>query len=156
MANLSGLPRPHLETYRKIYRSFSSSRSWDDTEWNWSQCDKIPRTSSFKYVWCKPRQIGALIQNGRLPVGLRSWLQETFLCVLSWCTSVPNFIVLGQSVGRAYAFELLLFSPKKRPLERPQWQKLTKLGALTHSAIPKKCITFRANRYTGSWETIFW
>ena len=156
MAKLAGLPRPNGRSNPKAFDNFSSSRSWDDTEWFWSGCDEIPQTSSFKYVWCKRRIIGNLIQNGRLPVGLRSWVQETFLCVLSCCTSVPNFIVVGQSVGRGYALELLQFLAKKRPLERPHWQKLTKLGVSTHSAIPKKCVTFRANRCTGSWDTIFW
>ena len=50
---LFGLWRLNGKSKQKVFDNFSSSRSWDDTEWSWSHCDKIPQTSLFKYVWCK-------------------------------------------------------------------------------------------------------
>ena len=103
-SKLAALPRPQGMSNQKAFNNFSSPMSEDDSEWIKSQCEKIPKTSLFKYDVCKQRWFGHLIQNGRLPVGFRLWLQETFWCVLSWYTCIPILIVLGQSVWRGWSF----------------------------------------------------
>ena len=77
--------------------NFRSSRSVDDTDQIWSSWGEISRRSSFKYEGRKWRNPRNWTQNGRLPVEVRPWLPETFLCVWSSSISLPNFVLLRQS-----------------------------------------------------------
>ena len=42
-------------------------------------------------------KISNSLKNGRFPVGVRVWVQETFLCVFRSYISVPNSVHLRQS-----------------------------------------------------------
>ena len=57
----------------------------------------------------KNAKMAASGQNGRLPVGRRKSVQETFLCVLVYSICIPNFVCLRQSGRRGGHF-------KRRPL----------------------------------------
>ena len=57
----------------------------------------------------KNAKMAASKQNGRLPVGRRKSVQETFLCVLVDFICIPNFVCLQQSGRRGGHF-------KPRPL----------------------------------------
>ena len=50
----------------------------------------------------KNAKMAASGQNGRLPVGRRKSVQETFLCVLVYLICVPNFVCLRQSWRNGY------------------------------------------------------
>ena len=50
----------------------------------------------------KNAKMAASKQNGRLPVGRRKSVQETFLCVLVYLICVPNFVCLRQSWRNGY------------------------------------------------------
>ena len=50
----------------------------------------------------KNAKMAASEQNGRLPVGRRKSVQETFLCVLVYLICVPNFVCLRQSWRSGY------------------------------------------------------
>ena len=76
-------PRRPGTTGRKAFDNFSSPMSQDDCVRLPSGWDEISRTSSLKYDATFGIKINFLIQNGRLPVGVRVCVQETFWCVLA-------------------------------------------------------------------------
>ena len=51
-------------------------------------------------------KIDQFFQDGRLPVGVTIWLQEAFLCVLTFYMCLVNFIFLRDSGRRGLIFEL--------------------------------------------------
>ena len=55
----------------------------------------------------KNAKMAASGQNGRLPVGRRKSVQETFLCGLVDCLCIPNFVRLRQSGRRGGHFKPL-------------------------------------------------
>ena len=55
----------------------------------------------------KNAKMAASEQKGRLPVGRRKSVHETFLCVLVDCLCVPNFVCLRQSGRRGGHFKPL-------------------------------------------------
>ena len=66
----------------------------------------------------KNAKMAASKQNGRLPVGRRKSVQETFLCVLVYSICVPNFVCLRQSGRRGGHFK-----PAHFPLATPTSEK---------------------------------
>ena len=108
MAKLAGLPRPNGRSNPKAFDNFSSSRSWDDTEWNWSRCDEIRKTSLLKYVSCKRRRIHALIRVWVLEPFFASW-HDTYTYQISATSNLMVWTLnLKCSRGRYRAFLQLI------------------------------------------------
>ena len=106
-SKLTATPRPRTSTIAKSFNNFWSQTSLHDTYWFWSHYDEFCRRSSLKYKACKIAKIDHWIQNGRLPVRFKLFVQETFLCTLAWYMCVPIFVHVDLT-GRGGCFVEIL------------------------------------------------
>ena len=85
----------------------------------------------------KNAKMAASKQNGRLPVGRRKSVQETFLCVLVDSICVPNFVCLRQSGRRGGHFK-----PRPLPFGHAHFRKFQILKFFTEPDVCAKICEF--------------
>ena len=83
----------------------------------------------------KNAKMAASEQNGRLPVGRRKSVQETFLCVLVDSICIPNFVCIRQSGRRGGHFK-----PRPLPFGHAHFRKFQILKFFTE---PDVCAKIR-------------
>ena len=98
----------------------------------------------------KNAKMAASKQNGRLPVGRRKSVQETFLCVLVYSICIPNFVCLRQSGRRGGHFKPLPLPFGHAHFRKFQIPKIftepdvcAKIGEFSWSFRPSKMHSFR-------------